>query len=136
MPMAQHKQPTAADLEDFGSFLAAFMAVLAAISIIKQGNAWPILIAVAGYGLVAGYLVQPAIRPVFRGAMWLGLKINWFMTRLILTVFFAVILTPIGLFMRLFRKDMLGRKADRNAPSYWTPHKRGEYQSEQTEKLW
>ncbi len=36
-----------------------------------------------------------------------------------LVLVYYVILTPIGLLMRLFRRDPLGRKIKRNAKTYW-----------------
>jgi hypothetical protein len=53
--------------------------------------------------------------------VWLKLAylLSWFNTRLLLCVIFYCIFTPIGLFMRLFRIDLLERKFDNAFDSYW-----------------
>ena len=38
-----------------------------------------------------------------------------------LTLFFFLFVTPIGILARLFRKDFLARRLDKNAASYWIP---------------
>ena len=123
------------DLRNFGLFLTVLLGVLGGISFYRQGGAWPYLWGVAGYALICGLLIKPALRPVFKAAMWLGMKINWVMTRVILTIFFVVFLTPLGLVMRLFRADLLHRRYDPDAKTYWQPHKQPTYKPEQSERL-
>ena len=56
----------------------------------------------------------------FFGA-WMKLAevLSWVMTRVILSVFFFGVLTPIGFVMRLFRADPLDRNWKNRRPSYW-----------------
>jgi predicted transcriptional regulator len=44
------------------------------------------------------------------------------MSNVILTLFFFLFVTPIGLLARLFQKDFLARKWDKRAASYWIQH--------------
>ena len=131
--MAKRDEKT--DIRNFGLFLTVLLAILGAVSFYRQGSAWPYLWGVAGYALITALLIKPALRPVFKGAMWVGLKINWFMTRLILTIFFIVLLTPLGIVMRIFRADLLGRKFDPNAETFWKPTRHPEYKPEYSERL-
>ncbi len=55
--------------------------------------------------------------------MTLAVIIGWFMTRVILSVLFYIVVTPIGLLTRLLGKDFLDTKFNRNANSYWIPGK-------------
>jgi hypothetical protein len=123
------------DIRNFGLMLAAILAGFGGLSIYKQGNAWPILWGIAGVVLVCALFVKPALRPVFKGFMWFGMKMNWVMTRVILTVFFFIVLAPIGICMRIFRKDLMGRNYDPNAKTFWTPPKRSDYKPEYSERL-
>jgi hypothetical protein len=43
----------------------------------------------------------------------------WVNTRLILGLFFYLVLTPVGVILRLMGKDLLDEKIDRSASSYW-----------------
>jgi len=124
------------DLRNFGLFLTVLLSVLGGISFYRQSGAWPYFWGVAAFALITGLFIHPVMRPIFKGAMWVGEKINWFMTRVILSVFFIVFLSPIGLLMRLFRKDLVGRRFDPDAESYWKPYKRPEYDPEQSERLY
>ena len=45
--------------------------------------------------------------------------LGWFMTRIILSLLFFLVITPIGLTMRLLGKDFLGLKIKSSNESYW-----------------
>ena len=47
---------------------------------------------------------------------------GFFMSRVVLSVLFYLVITPISLAMRVFGKDILDQRIDRSAASYW--HKR------------
>ena len=132
MPKRDEKK----DIRNFGLFLTALFGVIGGISFWKQGNAWPYLWGVAGYAFITCLFIKPLLRPVFKAAMWLGMKINWVMTRIILTVFFFIVLAPTGILTRLLGKDLLKRKFDPNAESYWQQPKRPEYKPEYSERLY
>jgi hypothetical protein len=51
--------------------------------------------------------------------MALAFTLGFVMSNVILTLFFFLFVTPIGLLARLFRKDFLARKWDKRAASYW-----------------
>jgi len=75
------------------------------------------LVAVAAVLLLLAAVAPAALRPVYRGWMKLGAALGWINTRIILTVAFFLVVTPIGVIMRLAgRSPMGGRKRD----SYWT----------------
>jgi hypothetical protein len=52
--------------------------------------------------------------------MKFAFALGWFNTRLFLGIVFYLIITPVGLVMRILRKDPLRLKFDRSAASYWT----------------
>ena len=54
-------------------------------------------------------------------AVWIGLSllIGWVMTRLILTIVFFLVVTPIGLLQRLARRSPLDLVFRTGASSYW-----------------
>jgi hypothetical protein len=53
----------------------------------------------------------------------LGLLIYKVMNPIVLGLLFFVTIMPIGLLMRVFGKDFLRMKIDRNAKSYWIERK-------------
>ena len=48
-----------------------------------------------------------------------GILIGSFVSRIILTIIYFFTVLPIGLIMRLIRKDLLRQKLDKKAKSYW-----------------
>ena len=53
------------------------------------------------------------------GWMKFAHAVGWFNTRLLLTlVYFTIIALP-AMFLKVFRKDLLDRRPDRNVQSYW-----------------
>ena len=65
-----------------------------------------------------------AVRPRwFRGFYRVGMTASWHvgqvMGRVLLTVFFLLLVTPMGLLLRLMGKDLLELKRRPDASSYW-----------------
>ena len=68
-----------------------------------------------GFGLVAPLVLRVPNRLWWRVAQAVG----WVNTRVLLTLFFAIVLTPVGVAMRLFgRNPLRGAGAQTN----WTPY--------------
>ena len=62
--------------------------------------------------------------------IWLkiGEILGWFWTRIILTFIYFLVIGPISLLMKLFNKDPLKFKFDKN--SYWLPRSQKEMKEE------
>jgi hypothetical protein len=58
--------------------------------------------------LALGLLAPPLLRPVHRAWMGLAFVLGWFTSRLVLTLLFFLVLTPLGLARRLFVGHRLG----------------------------
>ena len=77
---------------------------------------WPWII---GGVLVIWALVLPAyLAPVYKYWMRVAHILGWINTRIILSIVFYLVITPIGLLARLFTRDPMARKLDRSATSY------------------
>jgi hypothetical protein len=86
-------------------------------------HAWKWLIG-PGLGLfILSRIAYPVMKPIHIGWMTLAFILGWVNTRLLLGAFFYLVLTPIGLVMRLAGKDLLGKKIDRSATTYWIKKK-------------
>lgn len=84
-----------------------------------QSNGWKWFV---GAGVVLFALSRISYRlmkPIHIGWMTLAFALGWLNTRLLLGLFFFLILTPIGVLMRLFGKDLLDQRIDRSATTYW-----------------
>ncbi len=76
---------------------------------------WQIGVALA----VVGTLVPVLVKPIYYAWMTMALALGFVMTRVLLTIFFFLVVTPVALVFRLIGKDPLHRKLDREAESYW-----------------
>jgi hypothetical protein len=54
--------------------------------------------------------------------MALALPVGWSVSHLLLLALFYLVVTPIGLLMKLLGYDPLTRGFDRSASSYWVEH--------------
>lgn len=92
-----------------------------------QANGWKWFIGAAVVLFTLSRVAYPVMKPVHVGWMTLAFALGWFNTRLLLGIFFYIILTPIGLLMRLFGKDLLDEKIDRSASTYWKKRDLGKF---------
>ncbi len=75
--------------------------------------------------LVSWALIAPAtLRFVYRTWMRLGSLLNSITTPIILGIIYLLVITPVGLIMRLRGKDPLARKFDSKTQSYRVPSRK------------
>jgi len=79
-----------------------------------------VLIVTAGILVCAlAYLLPGTLRPVYLVWMSIALVLGHLMTRVLLTLVFFLVVTPIGVIMRSIGKDPLKRTPDRSLGTYW-----------------
>lgn len=77
---------------------------------------WPWVVA----GILLGWaLILPkSLYPLYRAWMAIGNVLGWINSRIILGLIFYLMILPIGLITRLFGRDPMHRRFDKNASSY------------------
>ncbi|MCB0834643.1 MAG: hypothetical protein KDC45_14340 [Bacteroidetes bacterium] len=73
--------------------------------------------------------------PLYYGLTFLSVIIGYFVSRIILFVIYMLLFAPVGLITRLFRKDLLDQRIDKNASSYWIPKKANEDRKKSSEMM-
>jgi hypothetical protein len=109
-----------AQLRKFGIGMTIIFSVLGAIGIWRGRHVAPsvfFLAAVLALLTAIGY--PRGLAPVYRAWMTLARALAWINTRIILFLLFYVVVTPVGMVMRLFGRDPLKLKLDRSCSSYW-----------------
>ncbi|MFG0265443.1 MAG: hypothetical protein ACF8AM_09875 [Rhodopirellula sp. JB055] len=99
-----------------------FLPLLAWLSI----GSLPAIIIAAGIGIVVGILSWTApklISPLFIGLMLITFPIGIVLGELVMLVIYMSVFLPMGIAFRLFGRDRLQRRIDRNCKSYWSPKK-------------
>ncbi len=107
------------EVRKFGILIAAIAGAAGAYLAWRGRNGYAVMWEIAGVFLVTGVLLPIVLRPVYRIWMRFAALLGWVNTRVLLTLFYLLILTPVGAAMRLFKKDVLGRQLNREAASYW-----------------
>jgi len=117
------REPSIRELNWFGVLFACFFGVLGGIAWWKSGvTTTSIVLWSIGFAVAAiYYAVQPLRRMIYFTWTALVFPIGWTISHLALAATYYLVLTPIGLAIRLVR-DPMQRRFDRDAASYWTKH--------------
>ena len=118
-----NRDPARRDLVSFGIALPVFFALVGFLVAERTASELaPRAIWVGGAIVTVVYAgVRAARRPIFVGWSYLAYPIGWVVTHALLMAVFLLLITPIGLLVRLFGQDPLPRKYDPSARSYWIP---------------
>ena len=109
----------ARDLRKFGLTVGGAFALLGVLFLLRHRSSYPFFLG-AGVVLTAFGVIWPrALKYVYIAWMAVAFTLGFVMSNVILTLFFFLLVTPIGLLARLFQKDFLARKWDKQAASYW-----------------
>jgi hypothetical protein len=117
------RNPSPRVLRQFGWIWMAFVAFFGAVAWFKFHNAplarwiWVAAIVVP----LLGWAVPSFMRVVFLGMSYLAWPIGFVVSHVVLAAVYFLVLTPIGLLMRLFGYDSMKKEFDREAASYWVP---------------
>lgn len=121
-PWFERHEVTVAELRKFGlSVGAAFVAIFGLLLPILFSFAiplWPFVL--GGTLMLSGLAVPKALGPVHKGWMWFALKVGAFNSKVVLSLVFYVVFTPMGLLRRSFNRNPLGA-VDPAAATYRKP---------------
>lgn len=107
------------NLKKFGIIMATvFLAIGLFLSLRHKHNPLPIY-SVSLIFFMFSFVMPGFLKPVYILWMRLAFILSWINTRLLLSLIFYLIFTPIGLALKIFRVDLLDRKLDRCKESYW-----------------
>ena len=116
--MVAHRTPTE---RSFGLSMGAVCLAASALSVWRGKTLAGPVLAVVGILLVIAAVVAPAALRVPNRYWWrFAQALGWFNTRVLLTLFFVLVLTPVGWVMRLFGRNPL--QASRAGTSTWSEY--------------
>lgn len=85
--------------------------------------------------LLLGLALPKVLTPFFKVWMGLAFTLGWIMTRVILTILFFLVFTPIGLILKIMGKDILDLKYDKSPKSYWIKREEKPFNPANCERL-
>ena len=101
-------------------FTVGTVLLLVGIVLYLIGKSSTVVFGAIGVLLILFGLILPNIlKPLNKIWMTLAVILGWFMSRVILFILYFVIITPIGIFLKLIGKDFLRLKIDKSSKSYW-----------------
>ncbi len=109
---------TGKDLRSFGFIIGFILLAIGGVLFYKEKELFVNFISVGSIFVGLGLIFPKALKPIYKIWMIFAVVISWIMTRIILSVLFYSIITTIGIFARLLRKDFLNLKT-MNCDSYW-----------------
>jgi hypothetical protein len=74
---------------------------------------------IGGFFVILAIVAIPVLRPFHKLWMILALLMGFVMSRVILTLLYYLVLTPIGLLAKIVGKKFMPLGFDRNAVTYW-----------------
>ena len=103
----------------FGIVFFIFFVLIGIYPIINQGELriWSLIISL--FFLVLGLLNSKILTPLNKLWFKFGLFLGKIISPIIMGIIFFVVVTPIGLVMRLLGKDVLNLKLNKKESSYW-----------------
>ena len=111
------------ELRQFGITIGVILGLLGWLFLWREKNWYYYFFIVAMVFFSFGVVLPIFLKPIHKAWMTLAIFMGWCMTGVILGVLFYLVVTPIGLLMRLCGNDFLDRKFDSTVQSYWVQRK-------------
>ena len=83
---------------------------------------WSVIVSIIF--LILGLFNSKILTPFNKLWMRLGILLGTIVSPIVMGIVYFVVITPIGLIMKLFGKDVLNLKIDKNKNTYWTLKKK------------
>ena len=119
------KDPSKAELNWFGLLILVFSCILSGLLYWKFKSVLTVQIVIgvgAGICLIY-YSIPPLRKPIYLGWLYAAFPIGWTISHTVLLLTYYLLMTPIGLLMRIVGRDTMRRKLDPNASTYWLERK-------------
>jgi hypothetical protein len=107
------------ELYKFGLTMGIFLIIVAAFLYWRESPAYIYLFVPGSLFILTSLIRAQLLKYIFVGWMAFATVLGYIMTRVILTILFILFFAPVGIFLRLARKDLLKEKFNKNATSYW-----------------
>lgn len=126
---------TREDLKKFGLTVGVVLFLLGALFFWREKSFYPFLLLAGALCILAGIAVPVILKPLQKLWMAVSIVLGWFMTRLILSVLFYMVFTPLGFTLRLLGRRFLELGWQESSSSYWNYRKpkkfnKGDYEKQ------
>jgi len=109
------------ELRTFGLVMATVLFLITAVLYWRHKTFWLVFGSISVVFFLSGLFFPLLLRRFEWAWMKLAIFISLMMTRLILVLLFFLVITPVGIAMRIIGKKPLITNFDRKAVTYWEP---------------
>ena len=107
------------DLRSFGVTIGIILLLIAGFLFYKERDTFQLFIYIASAFIGMGFIIPIILKPIYLIWMIFAVILGWTITRVILSLLFFLIITPIGVITKVFGKDYLEIKKEASNDSYW-----------------
>jgi multisubunit Na+/H+ antiporter MnhG subunit len=119
----KHIKESKKDLRKFGLTVGLVLVIIAALLFYFEKSS-AVYFALIGAILILTSFIYPRIlKPLNKVWMGLAIVLGFIMSRIILTILFYLVLTPIALLAKLLGKKFMELKYDKTSETYWEKRK-------------
>ena len=108
------------DIRSFGITIGIILFIISAILFYYDKSSYEVIAYIGGGFISLGIIAPIILKPIYILWMTFAVILGWVMTRVILSLVFYLIITPISLITRLLGEDFLKLKKI-DSKSYWNP---------------
>jgi hypothetical protein len=110
-------------LRQFGFLLGTVLLAFSVLTLIQGRPGWRVALPPAVLFFAAAAVRPGLLWPLYKPWMTLSFVLGYFVSRLVLSIIYYFVMTPVALVLRLTGKDLLQMKK-RNSGTYWIPRKK------------
>ena len=110
---------TKKQLREFGLLVSGVFLILGGLFLWQGKELYPYLFGISSFLLIVGLISPIVLKPVYK--IWMGFAhiLGFIMTRVILSILFYLVITPIGIIARFINRDFFNLELNREQISYW-----------------
>lgn len=123
------------DVRNFGVTIGIVLVLLAAFFLWKERTSALYFASAGALFAALTWLLPGLMRPLYRAWMAFAVVMGFVMTRVILTIIYYGMFTPIALIMKLLRKDLLHERIDKRAETHWVKREPQRYTPQASERM-
>ena len=110
---------TRKELRHFGLLVGGVFTVIGLWPLVFRGESLRLwAIGIGGLLIACGGARPSILAPIHKGWMWVGHILGWINTRILLSIVFYALVTPIGLVRRLMGKDTMRQAFVESSTTY------------------
>jgi uncharacterized membrane protein len=129
---------SAKEIKKFGLVIMVALTIIASIIYYKSGYSIIInYLLGSGIVLLVSAILSPNILvPIYKVWMSLAFILGSIVSRIILTILFYFLISPIGIIIKIFGNDIINLKIDKERKSYWIKKDEKAKPDEQIRKMY